>query len=85
MDRGHTVREGQLLGMGLLALPRSPCFSRACFLVCKEGQLQNLLAVSGCKSLPPEPWEQPLSVCTMPGSSTQGREAPTSAVGGRSR
>lgn len=52
MDRGHTVRDAQLLGMGFLSLPRSPCFSRACFPVCKGGQLQNLPPASGMQ-LPP--------------------------------
>lgn len=65
MDRGHPVRSGQLLELGLPSLPRSPCFSRGLVFLAAKG------ANSGtCQQL--------LWAGTMPGPGTQGTEVPTS-------
>lgn len=79
MDRGHPVRGSQLLGMGFLSPPRSPCFSQGLVSFSAKGANSEIsLLVLACKSLPPVFCEHLLCVGTMPGPRTQGSEAPTS-------
>lgn len=76
MDRGHPVRGGQRLGMGLRSFPRGPCFSQSPLSLSATGANSGLsLLFLECKSCPPIFCEH-LSAGTRPVPGTQGREAP---------
>lgn len=54
MDRGHPVRRGQLLGMGFLSLPRSPCFSQGLVSLAAKGANSRMpFLFLACTSLYP--------------------------------
>lgn len=85
MDRGHPVRGGQLLGVGLRSFPRSPCFPQNLLSLSAQGANPGLsLLFLECKSHPPIFCEH-LYAGTTPGSRTLAHEAPTPRGWWRSR